>query len=64
MLGHGTPGSIVTAPPAAGAHEGSVPDGPLPHENDRATFRDRVTQGAIATLQAWREEQAGAAAGA
>ena len=41
-----------------------VPDGPLPHENDRATFRDRVTQGAIATLQAWREEQAGAAAGA
>jgi sulfotransferase family protein len=41
-----------------------VPDGPLPHENDRATFRDRVTQGAIATLLAWREEQAGAAAGA
>src|SRR2546423_1574353 len=41
-----------------------VPDDPLPHENDRATFRDRVTQGAIATLQAWREEQAGAAAGA
>jgi Sulfotransferase domain len=41
-----------------------VPDGPLPHENDRATFRERVTQGAIATLAAWREEQAGAAAGA
>jgi hypothetical protein len=41
-----------------------VPEGPLPHENDRATFRDRVTQGAIATLAAWREEQAGAAAGA
>jgi hypothetical protein len=35
-----------------------VPDGPLPHENDRATFRERVTEGALATLQAWREERA------
>jgi hypothetical protein len=41
-----------------------VPDAPLPHENDRETFRGRVTEGALATLQAWREGQAGAAAGA
>jgi len=34
-----------------------VPDEPLPHENDRETFRSRVTDGALATLQAWREQQ-------
>ena len=32
-----------------------VPDEPLPHENDRETFRGRVTEGALAALQAWRE---------
>jgi hypothetical protein len=36
----------------------AVPDGPLPHENDRETFRGRVTEGALATLQAWREQRA------
>jgi hypothetical protein len=40
-----------------------VPDEPFPHANDRETFVGRVVDGALATLQAWREQQtAGAAA--
>jgi hypothetical protein len=35
----------------------AVPDGPLPHANDRATFLGRVTGGAIATLGAWQAQQ-------
>ncbi len=35
--------------------EVDVPDGPLPHANDRGTFLGRVMDGALATLQAWRE---------
>ena len=38
-----------------------VPDQPLPHANDRATFLDRVIGGAIATLEQWRAEQTPAA---
>jgi hypothetical protein len=38
-----------------------VPDGPLPHANDRAQFVDRVIGGAIDTLNAWRESTAPAA---
>jgi len=33
----------------------AVPDQPLPHANDRDTFSYRVTNGALATLQAWHE---------
>ncbi len=40
-----------------------VPDGPLPHENDRETFLGRVTHGAIAALHAWSEQQQVAATG-
>jgi len=36
-----------------------VPDGPLPHANDRETFHDRVTAGAITTLSRWQESRAG-----
>jgi len=32
-----------------------VPDGPLPHANDRGTFLDRVIDGALGTLAQWRE---------
>jgi hypothetical protein len=32
-----------------------VPDGPLPHANDRDTFLQRVIGGALDTLQGWRE---------
>jgi hypothetical protein len=32
-----------------------VPDGPLPHANDRGTFLGRVIDGALGTLHAWRE---------
>lgn len=32
-----------------------VPDGPLPHENDRDTFSGRVCAGALAALQAWSD---------
>ena len=35
-----------------------VPDGPLPHANDRGTFVERVIGGALDTLQAWRERRA------
>ena len=35
----------------------AVPDEPLPHANDRATFLDRVMGGAIATLGAWHAQQ-------
>jgi len=35
--------------------EVAVPDQPLPHANDRDTFSYRVTNGALATLQAWHE---------
>ena len=34
-----------------------VPDQPLPHANDRATFLDRVTGGAITTLGSWWAQQ-------
>jgi hypothetical protein len=37
--------------------EVDVPDGPLPHENDREVFLGRVTDGAINALNAWRERQ-------
>ncbi len=33
-----------------------VPDGPLPHENDRETFRGRVVEGSLAALRAWSEQ--------
>jgi len=33
-----------------------VPDQPLPHANDRATFLDRVIGGALSALEAWRSE--------
>ena len=33
-----------------------VPDGPLPHANDRETFSERVIGGALDALQAWREQ--------
>jgi hypothetical protein len=38
-----------------------VPDVPLPHANDRATFLDRVIGGAITTLESWRAQQGEAA---
>jgi Sulfotransferase domain len=38
-----------------------VPAGPLPHENDRETFLERVTDGAIGALHAWSEQRAAAA---
>jgi hypothetical protein len=34
-----------------------VPDAPLPHLNDRATFHERVIGGAIGALNAWQREQ-------
>jgi hypothetical protein len=37
-----------------------VPAEPLPHANDRATFLDRVIGGALAALQASREQPGGA----
>jgi len=33
-----------------------VPDGPLPHANDRGTFLERVIGGAIDALESWREQ--------
>jgi Sulfotransferase domain len=41
--------------------EVDVPDGPLPHANDRDTFIQRVVGAALDTLQAWREEAVPAA---
>ncbi|HSZ70937.1 MAG TPA: sulfotransferase [Solirubrobacteraceae bacterium] len=41
----------------------AVPGEPLPHANDRDTFLERVSYGAIDALNAWREERAAAAAG-
>jgi Sulfotransferase domain len=38
-----------------------VPDQPLPHANDRATFLDRVIGGALTSLEAWRAQQGAAA---
>jgi Sulfotransferase domain len=35
--------------------EVDVPDEPLPHANDRATFLGRVMDGALTALAAWRE---------
>jgi Sulfotransferase domain len=43
--------------------EVEVPAEPLPHANDRDTFLERVTDGAIAALQDWREQRAAAATG-
>lgn len=37
-----------------------VPAEPLPHENDRETFMDRVSGGAIEALHAWHESRAAA----
>ena len=37
-----------------------VPAEPLPHENDRETFLERVTDGAIGALSAWSEQRAAA----
>jgi Sulfotransferase domain len=41
-----------------------VPAEPLPHANDRETFVERVTDGAIDALQAWRSQRAHVAAAA
>jgi len=38
-----------------------VPDQPLPHANDRATFLGRVMGGAITKLESWQAEQQAAA---
>jgi hypothetical protein len=35
-----------------------VPDGPLPHANDRDTFSERVSGGALGVLKAWHEANA------
>ena len=43
--------------------EVDVPREPLPHVNDRETFLGRVADGAIATLQKWREGQLAEAPG-
>ena len=42
--------------------EVDVPAVPLPHVNDRDTFLERVTYGALDALQAWRESRPPAAA--
>jgi hypothetical protein len=34
-----------------------VPDEPLPHLNDRATFHERVIGGAVGALAAWQQRQ-------
>jgi hypothetical protein len=40
----------------------AVPAEPLPHANDRETFLERVGDGAIDALNAWREERVAATA--
>lgn len=40
--------------------EVEVPSEPLPHENDRETFLDRVIGGAIGALHEWHESRAAA----
>lgn len=35
-----------------------VPDEPFPHANDRDTFLERVTDGALAALSGWRQRSA------
>ncbi len=47
--------------PLCGFLEVDVPAEPLPHANDRETFRERVGDGAIDALQAWRESRAATA---
>jgi hypothetical protein len=42
----------------------AVPDGALPHENDRDTFVSRVSDGAIAALNEWQRRRAGEHVGA
>jgi hypothetical protein len=39
-----------------------VPDEPMPHANDRETFKGRVSAGAIAVLSSWQQAQSEAAA--
>ncbi len=34
-----------------------VPDVPLPHINDRTEFLNRIIDGSLASLQAWREQE-------
>jgi hypothetical protein len=34
-----------------------VPSTPIPHVNDRATFEDRLNEGAIATLVRWQDQR-------
>ncbi len=41
--------------------EVEVPAEPLPHENDRETFLERVTGGAIGALHEWQESRVAAA---
>ena len=43
--------------------EVDVPAEPLPHVNDRDTFLERVTNGALDALQTWRESKPSAPAG-
>jgi hypothetical protein len=38
-----------------------VPDQPMPHANDRATFLGRVIGGAVTTLHSWHAEQGASA---
>ncbi len=40
--------------------EVDVPGEPLPHANDRGTFLERVIDGALVTLQSWRESHSSA----
>jgi hypothetical protein len=44
--------------------EVAVPEMPFPHLNDSKEFNDRLTDGALLTLQEWRARDAGEAVGA